>query len=290
MRYVGGERSPGCVFCNAIENPEDRQSLVLHVGERVFLILNRFPYNSGHLMIVPIEHVPSIEDLDPETRAEMMELANVAMRVSRAVFRCDGFNLGLNVGQVAGAGIADHMHMHLVPRWMGDANFMPILSDTMVLPETLDATYARLRAELVIDTARSEGNLELAAGALVYAPEANVFAIRQVEDAPAVMPKGKLEGMETAAEAAMREVREETGLDATLVGWLGALVIPAVQDHHRDQCAVFFLATTSDLSLLIDNETVLVRPDDLLNSITIPALRDMLSIAMPSILLMVGHD
>ena len=231
----------------------------------------------------------SNRDLDPETRAEMMELANVAMRVCRAVFRCDGFNLGLNVGQVAGAGISDHMHMHLVPRWMGDANFMPILSDTMVLPETLDATYARLRAELVIDTARSDGNLELAAGALVYAPDANVFAIRQVKRSPAVLPKGKLEGAETAAEAAVREVREETGLDATLIGWLGAQVIPAMDEHNPDQCAVFLLATTSDLSPLIEDETILVRPDELTKVIAIPELRDMLTAAMPSIQAMIGE-
>lgn len=284
MRYVGGERTPGCVFCNAISNPEDRRSLVLHVGDRVFLILNRFPYNSGHLMIVPAEHVPSIEDVDAETRAEMMELASLALEVCRPVFRCDGFNIGLNIGQVAGAGIADHLHMHLVPRWTGDANFMPILSDTMVLPETLDATYARLRAELTVRLTRQSGDHEVAAGALVYLRDVGRFVLRQVHGNPPVIPKGKLESAETAAEAALREVHEETGIQAAIAGWLGAQTISAPAGSDRlDQVAVFFLATAESSRELKDRDTFLVQPDELLTAITLPDLRATIEAGLPAI-------
>ncbi|HMM42838.1 MAG TPA: HIT domain-containing protein, partial [Thermomicrobiales bacterium] len=144
MAYVGGTKRSGCVFCDVLAVGDDRESLIVHRGERAFVMLNLYPYNSGHSMVVPYDHVPTIEELDPAARAELLELATLAVEASRRVLRCDGFNLGLNLGAVAGAGVADHLHMHVVPRWTGHANFLPILGDTLVMPELLPSTYARL--------------------------------------------------------------------------------------------------------------------------------------------------
>lgn len=291
MRYVGGERAPGCIFCHAAGHPDDRDTLVIQSGEQAFVLLNRFPYNSGHLMVVPKAHVPSIEDVDSDTRAEMFELVNTAITVCRPVFRCDGFNVGMNIGQVAGAGIADHLHMHLVPRWTGDANFMPILSDTMVLPETLDATYARLRAEWQTMEARAEGDMELAAGALVYLTDRRKFVLRKAGDAPAVIAKGKIEPGETAAEAAVREITEETNIDATLVGWLGSQVIqPPEGSGRHPQHAVFFLAIAESADAINTDDTLVVSPDELMSSIDIPELRDVISAAWPAIEHLTGQQ
>lgn len=279
MRYVGGERSPGCIFCNALEAPDDPGSLVLATGEHAFMLLNRFPYNSGHLMIVPNTHSATLEDLTPQTRAEMFELASLAIEAARPVFRCDGFNLGMNIGNVAGAGIADHLHMHLVPRWMGDANFMPILADTMVLPEVLPVTHARMRAE--IQTRLAARDQALQAGALVYLPDRNAYVLRRTSDGRIALPKGHIEAGETAAEAAMREVREETGIDAVISAWLGQQVI-VIQSHK--QHVVYFVATgtpTSELDDHLDSDAILVDPSELIATIDIPALRSIIAAAAP---------
>jgi ATP adenylyltransferase len=121
---------------------------VLHRGESAFVIMNRYPYNTGHVMIVPNTHVSSPEDADPQVMSEMAALRRPVLRAIRRTLSPEGFNLGLNVGTTAGAGIADHIHEHVVPRWLGDANFMPILASTMVMPELIPVTYAKLRAEL----------------------------------------------------------------------------------------------------------------------------------------------
>ena len=149
MRYVAGaDREEGCIFCNRLAEKDDVQSLILHRGERAFVIMNLYPYNTGHLMIVPNAHVASPEDADPEVMREMAALRGPVLRALRRALSPDGFNLGLNVGAPAGAGVADHLHEHVVPRWQGDANFMPILASTMVMPELIPVTYAKLRAEL----------------------------------------------------------------------------------------------------------------------------------------------
>lgn len=109
------------------------------------MILNRYPYTSGHLMVVPNDHQPSVEALEPETRAELMELAAQVMQVLRKAYQPEGFNVGINVGEAAGAGIEDHVHLHVVPRWQGDTNFMSSLGQTRVLPESLETTYARVK-------------------------------------------------------------------------------------------------------------------------------------------------
>lgn len=149
MRYITGDsREDGCVFCNRLRADDDVTSLILHRGHHAFVIMNLFPYNTGHIMIVPNQHAAEPEALDVATLHEMGELLPLLTRVLRRVFACSGFNVGLNIGAVAGAGVAAHLHQHLVPRWLGDANFMPILASTMAIPELIPATYAKIRAEL----------------------------------------------------------------------------------------------------------------------------------------------
>jgi ATP adenylyltransferase len=148
LEYLMEPKAEGCIFCHAAESDDDRGNLVLLRGERVFLILNRFPYNNGHFMVVPYSHVPSLEDLDEPVLTEMMLLLNRGLGALRAIMSPDGFNVGANLGQVAGAGIEDHVHLHAVPRWAGDTNFMPVVGDMRVVPQTWLQTYEDLRAAL----------------------------------------------------------------------------------------------------------------------------------------------
>jgi ATP adenylyltransferase len=135
-----------CVFCRVQTQTSDAENLIVYRGRKAFVILNRYPYTSGHLMVVANAHQPSIEDLDVETRSEMMELATSSMRVIRTVYQPDAFNVGANIGEASGAGIAGHVHLHVVPRWGGDTNFMSSLAETRVLPEELNETYRRICA------------------------------------------------------------------------------------------------------------------------------------------------
>jgi ATP adenylyltransferase len=146
MTYIqNNQHSADCVFCTALAQADGPQNLIVARGGRAFVILNRYPYTSGHLMVVPNEHRAALEELDSQTRAEIMELSNQAILILQAVYHPQGFNLGMNIGEVAGAGIADHIHMHIVPRWGGDTNFMTSLANTRVLPESLPDTYQRVR-------------------------------------------------------------------------------------------------------------------------------------------------
>lgn len=150
LEYLTAFEADGCIFCQAAESDDDQEALVLLRGERAFLILNRFPYNNGHFMVVPYAHVPSLEDLDTATLTEMMLLLNRGLAALRATMCPDGFNVGANLGQVAGAGIEDHVHIHAVPRWVGDTNFMPIVGDMRVVPQTWMQTYDTLKAGLEV--------------------------------------------------------------------------------------------------------------------------------------------
>ena len=146
MAYVSGaSRSSGCLFCIALAADNDRESLILCRRPRAFLTLNAFPYTPGHFMAVVNRHVGPLEEATAEELAEIMTLVQSAIRALRAVYRPDGFNVGVNQGRVAGAGVEDHLHIHVVPRWNGDTNFMPVLGDVRVLPESLAETYDRLR-------------------------------------------------------------------------------------------------------------------------------------------------
>ncbi len=146
MEYIQNNKpEDACVFCIALQQPDCLENLIVWRGEHAFVILNRFPYTSGHLMIVPYTHRSSLELLDASTRSEIMELASKAIQVLQQVYGPEGYNLGINIGKVAGAGVAGHVHLHVVPRWGGDTNFMSSLGDTRVLPETLEDTYQRVK-------------------------------------------------------------------------------------------------------------------------------------------------
>jgi ATP adenylyltransferase len=144
MEYVGAAPESGCLFCRAWREEDLISSLVLVKGKRVLIMLNRFPYNSGHLMIAPQSHVPSLASLEREALCDMMRAAQMCEKALAAEYAPQGLNVGINIGACAGAGIPDHVHLHMVPRWTGDTNFMPVTGQTKVLPENLDQTYARL--------------------------------------------------------------------------------------------------------------------------------------------------
>ncbi len=148
LEYLTAPKVEGCVFCHAAASDQDRENLVLLRGERVFLILNRFPYNNGHFMVVPYVHVPSLEDLDAPTLTEMMLMLQRGLAALREVMHPQGFNIGANLGQAAGAGIEEHVHLHAVPRWIGDTNFMPVIGDMRVVPQTWLQTYDDLKSVL----------------------------------------------------------------------------------------------------------------------------------------------
>jgi len=146
MSYIQNyNRKNECAFCIELSRPDGPENLIVHRGQRAFIILNRFPYNSGHLMVVSYEHKSTLDELDAETRAEIMELSNLATKALQAVYNPHGFNLGLNIGETAGAGILEHVHMHILPRWRGDTNFLSTLDATRVIPEALEETYQRLK-------------------------------------------------------------------------------------------------------------------------------------------------
>ena len=146
MSYIQSNKNEiECVFCNEMAKEDGPENLVIGRGKQNFVILNRYPYTSGHLMVVPYEHQPSIENLNKNTRTEMMELSNKCMKVLRECGNPQGFNIGLNIGKAGGAGIIEHVHLHVVPRWIGDTNFMSSLGETRVVPETLKETFKRVK-------------------------------------------------------------------------------------------------------------------------------------------------
>jgi ATP adenylyltransferase len=145
MAYINAEEEPGCIFCTKPARQRDEDDLLVHRGKLCFVILNLYPYNNGHLMIAPYQHVASIEQLDTATLTEMMQTAQLCLRAFHKAMNPQGFNMGINQGKVAGAGIAEHLHFHIVPRWNGDTNFLPVLADVKVMPDYLTNTYRQLR-------------------------------------------------------------------------------------------------------------------------------------------------
>ncbi|MCC6190030.1 MAG: HIT domain-containing protein [Anaerolineales bacterium] len=144
MPYLRGTDSgnpAGCIFCDLPAQDADADNFIVRRGRHVYVILNRYPYNNGHMMIVPYAHVPSFEQLDAPALAELMALSNETLAALRNMYHPQAFNLGANIGAAAGAGIADHVHMHVVPRWAGDTNFMATVAGTRVIPEDLAETY-----------------------------------------------------------------------------------------------------------------------------------------------------
>ncbi|HYB42289.1 MAG TPA: HIT domain-containing protein [Candidatus Methylomirabilis sp.] len=150
MSYVSAQSSPpGCVFCSALAAGDDRRTLILHRGRLAFLILNAYPYAPGHLMAAICRHGCALDEATGDELTEAMALVQQGIRALRAIYRPHGFNVGLNQGRVAGAGVPDHLHLHVVPRWDGDTSFMAVIGETKVLPETLETTYERLTAALI---------------------------------------------------------------------------------------------------------------------------------------------
>ncbi|MFH0944094.1 MAG: HIT domain-containing protein [Planctomycetota bacterium] len=144
MAYIDRPRTTGCLLCDLARDDDDRTNLILCRGPRAYVLMNRFPYNNGHLMIVPYRHCAELDQVSADDSLEIMQEVQRATRILHQAFGAEGFNVGLNLGKAAGAGIAEHIHMHVVPRWVGDTNFMPVLADTRVMPDYLEATYAKL--------------------------------------------------------------------------------------------------------------------------------------------------
>lgn len=144
LEYIRSPREQGCIFCEAAAGQGDRHTFVVARGARCFVIMNLFPYNTGHVMVVPYRHRSRPEDLDEDELLDLIRYTDYSLRVQERTLHPEGFNVGMNLGRAAGAGIDDHLHIHVVPRWVGDTNFMPVLGDVKVIPEHIDATYRRL--------------------------------------------------------------------------------------------------------------------------------------------------
>ena len=147
MKYIEGidtDSSGKCIFCEKPSEKKDKKNYIIHRGKKCFIMLNTFPYNNGHLMVVPYKHTSEIKDIDSETMLELMSNISVVIEAMKNTMRPDGFNVGMNLGRSAGAGIAEHLHIHIVPRWNGDTNFMPVIGGTKVISESLEDTFAKL--------------------------------------------------------------------------------------------------------------------------------------------------
>ena len=144
LDYIRGPKPDQCIFCRAAAAEDDRAAHVVARGERCFVVLNAYPYNNGHLMVSPYEHVPSIEELDDSALLELMHLTRRSLATVRDAYSPEGFNIGINQGKVAGAGVEEHVHLHVVPRWGADTNFMPVIGSTRVLPQSLDDSWEEL--------------------------------------------------------------------------------------------------------------------------------------------------
>ena len=149
MQYIElADKAEGCIFCVFPGEDKDRENLLLYRGETAFIMLNSFPYNPGHLMIAPYKHTADMGDLGDRELLEINRLLRYSIRLLTECMHPDGFNVGFNLSRMAGSGVADHIHWHIVPRWNGDTNFMPVIADTKVIPESLLATYDKLKEKM----------------------------------------------------------------------------------------------------------------------------------------------
>ena len=156
MEYISGPKPEGCLLCTKQREPrgKDGENYILHRGATCYIMLNLFPYTNGHMMVAPYQHVASLEGLDDRSLHEMMELVRACVATLNKALSPAGFNIGMNLGKIAGAGIADHLHIHVVPRWQGDANFMSVLAETRLIPEALETTYGKLLPILTREVSR----------------------------------------------------------------------------------------------------------------------------------------
>lgn len=148
MEQVSQGKQPDCIFCDALQRNQDPETLIVYRGKKAFIILNRFPYTSGHVMIVPYAHVAELNLCEPGALHEIMELSQRVEGIFRKIYNPDGMNLGMNLGRAAGAGVTGHLHLHMLPRWFGDSNFMTVTGETRVHPEDLQTTYEKLKRVL----------------------------------------------------------------------------------------------------------------------------------------------
>jgi ATP adenylyltransferase len=270
MGYVGGERATGCIFCDKPAGGDDRANLILHRGANAFVIMNLYPYNTGHVMIVPYTHAATLPALPPAALGEMAALLPWVTGLLERTLRPHGFNVGLNIGEVAGAGVADHLHMHVVPRWGGDANFMPILANTMVLPELIPVTQARLLGEIArtpYPALADDPGVAEQAGGVVF-DVAGRIALRRAKKGDWVLPKGHIEAGESAAAAAVREVAEEMGLATRIVDWLGDYRFTYKKARHVGYFLLHVEAHLPDFAAHDNADTFLLPPDDALARLT----------------------
>jgi ATP adenylyltransferase len=144
VEYILGKKPPGCIFCTEYHGQSDEERLILHRDPLVTVMMNRFPYNNGHLLVSPVRHLSSLEELAPDEECRLMALVKKSTRILRGVMHPDGFNIGLNIGREAGAGYEEHLHFHIVPRWRGDTNFMAALADIRSIPEHIQQSYSKL--------------------------------------------------------------------------------------------------------------------------------------------------
>ncbi len=147
IKYILGGGGDGCIFCDKVKEKRDAENHILFRGNKSFGLLNAYPYNSGHVMVAPYSHVGGLEHLDDEELLDLMKVTRRTLKALASALKPDGFNIGINLGRVAGAGITDHVHIHVVPRWSGDTNFMPVTADTKVIPQSLDGMYEILVRE-----------------------------------------------------------------------------------------------------------------------------------------------
>jgi ATP adenylyltransferase len=148
MNYILRDKEKGCFFCQKLKEKKNLKNLILYQGEYAFVMMNKYPYTNGHLMVVPKRHCLNLEQLDANELRELFELLKTSMRVLKTSLRPHGFNIGMNIGKIGGAG-ENHLHLHIVPRWAGDTNFMPVIGETKIIPEYLEKTYQKLRSALM---------------------------------------------------------------------------------------------------------------------------------------------
>jgi ATP adenylyltransferase len=148
IEYIRGEKAKECIFCQKSKENSDRENYILFRGANNFVILNTYPYNPGHLMVATYRHLADLEELSEEELFEHFDLVRKSARALTEAYKPQGFNIGINLGRIAGAGVEDHVHTHIIPRWSGDTNFITVVSDIRVIPEALDATYAELLGKI----------------------------------------------------------------------------------------------------------------------------------------------
>jgi ATP adenylyltransferase len=286
MRYVSGEtRNASCIFCTKPAAGDDVEHLILHRSRHAYVIMNLYPYNSGHVMIIPWQHASDLSELPPEINRDLWDLIPWVTVALRRVLRCEGFNIGLNLGNIAGAGVSEHLHVHVVPRWEGDANFMPILANTMVLPELLPITYAKIRAELELAERSSSmnGSIVPQAGAIPVIPSRKAIALRRTDDGSIVLPKGHIEDGEAAFQTAIREVDEEMGLQAAPAGWGGVLEFEYRGTRRRVANLILSAEPGAEFERHLGIDTELYGLPEAIDALTHNPAREMLKSVAPTI-------